>query len=181
MYGELRAAGSLEKIETQWILRANLAGALRIATGFSEPSMAAPLAIPALELLDAIHPLHGLFRSGILGACLLTIRAHGQEAIDQFWGPYNRKDFTRQGKKANAQMALYERLRDFQQSVSYGAEGEQALARYALHLYDKVLAGKTLFFVPLPMSRYVGTYIEEMRTKPSPRDWAVQHGLLWGN
>ena len=177
IYGELRATGMLDRLQTSFLRAGSLSEALRLSTGLERIEASVPLVMDALLLLDGIGPKKAYFRSGILGAALLTLRAHGQRAIDTFWGPYNRREYIRQGNRCNGPGALEERAREIRLAKLYGRDAELALNRYALDLYVQSQRKKTIL---VPRTTDLAVLLNGMLQLPSARDRAKAWGISWG-
>jgi len=178
IYGELRATGMLDRLQTSFLRSGSISEALRLSTGLDRIEASVSMAMEALLLLDGIGPKKAYFRSGILGAALLTLRAHGQRAIDTFWGPYNSREYFRQGNRCNGPGALEERAREIRLAKLYGRDAEIALNRYALDLYVQTQRKKTIL---VPRTTDLAVLLHGMLQLPSARDRAKAWGLSWGS
>ncbi|MDA8154703.1 MAG: hypothetical protein M0003_18655 [Acidithiobacillus sp.] len=151
IYGKMRQMGLTDQLKTAFLKNGGFAHALKMAAG---PRVSIDLLLPrvqdALLLLDQINPKKGLFRTGILAAAFVTIRAFGQEAVTQFWGPYNARDFVVKGKKMNGPAALDKRNQLFLLAHLRGGEEEKAICLYAMDVCQKHLAGKTILLTSEP-------------------------------
>lgn len=177
IFGEMRSLGLLDQLQTPFLRRANLAEALRFATGIQDPQKAIGVAQDALLLFDSFHPKKNFFRSAILGAALLTIRAHGTKALEEFWIPYNQRDFERRGNRTNGPGAIEERNRDLTMAKFYGRDIEKALNRFALFVYEQ---SQTKKMILLPRTNSLEYTVSEMHRLKSASEYARDWGVAWG-
>lgn len=178
IYGKMRQMGLTDQLKTSFLKNGGFAHALKMAAG---PRTSVDLLLPrvqnALLLLDPINPKKGLFRTGILAAALITIRAFGQDATTKFWGPYNAREFVLKGKKMNGPAALDKRNQLFLMAHLRGGEEEKAICLYAMDVCQKHLAGKTILLTSEPR---FDEMIDEMLDLEKIPAFCKRFGLEYG-
>jgi hypothetical protein len=177
IFGKMRKMGLTDQLKTTFLRNGVFANALKASTGTRSVDVSMPRVRDALVMLDGIHPKQGLFRTGILMAAFLTIRAFGQEAVTKFWGPYNARDFVVKGKKMNGPAALDKRNQHFLMMHLRGGEEEKAICLYAMDICQKHLAGKTILMTTEPR---FDVMIDEMMDLEGIKAFCKRFGLEYG-
>lgn len=177
-YGAMNAEGITDLLKTGWIRKANIKTAVSLATGLDDVRAGIRETAEALVDLDAISPRKSGFRSGVMAAALLTLAADGGKALERFWKPYNDGEFVRSRKQQNAMSALHERVEQMRSGRVVGGNTDDLICRYALHVYDRHLQGKTerAYINPHPMAEIIA----DMSGLPTIKEFAEAREIPYG-
>lgn len=156
VFGGFRDCGFIPS--SALLKKCTIRSVLTICGGGRDPYAAVASMFGELRTVDGFRFNPSLFPAGILSACILTIRRHGNECFE-FWQRYNDKMGQCQDGFSDGVDALLKLVEARRASRTLtGTQNSVDIAGRALACAEGYLAGKTFRIAPRPLS--VADYVK---------------------